>query len=88
MQFSELVGGRSKYRFFGIFKGDMAILGLEGLNGNIGKFSGFVKIGQRIRDKFGGAKVQFSKDEAASNLPWSTSLIWLLAVPTDHGESS
>ena len=66
----------------------MEVLGFEGLNGNIKKFRGFVKMGQGIKDKISGAKVQFSKDEIASNLPWPTSLIWLLAAPTDHGESS
>jgi len=35
----------------------MEVLGLEGLNGNIGKFRGFVKMGQGIRDKIDGAKV-------------------------------
>ena len=75
----------SKYQVFEIFKGDMEVLGLEGLNDNIGKFRGFVKMGQGIRDKIDGAKVQFSKNETVSNLPWPTSLIWLLVAPTDHG---
>ena len=35
----------------------MEVFGLEGFNGNIGKFKGFVKMGQGIRDKIGGAKV-------------------------------
>jgi len=34
----------------------MEFLGLEGLNGNIRKFRGFVKMGQGIRDKIDGGQ--------------------------------
>jgi len=53
----------------------MKVLGLEGLNSNYEKFRGFVKMGQSIRDKICGAKVQFPKVKGGSSLPWLTSLI-------------
>ena len=61
MQFFEIAKGRPKRGIFEVFKGQVDVLGLEGLESNKGKFKGLWKKGKSIKDKIGRAKVQFFK---------------------------
>jgi len=58
VQFFKIARGRPKRNIFGTFKGQMDVLGLEGLERNYRKFKGLLQKGKNIRGKLMGAKVQ------------------------------